>query len=141
MKQNRVTLITLAVENIERSCAYYQALGWEPSAVLPEVAFFDMNGMKFGLFTLDGLARETGRSKEALSAGAMTLAQNYPSERDVDAAYQRAISAGATAVTAPTKTDWGGYSGYVSDPDGHLWEFAFNPFWELDEDGQPLTEL
>ncbi|UWP92299.1 VOC family protein [Aliiroseovarius crassostreae] len=138
MKQNRVTLITLGVESIERSCAYYQALGWEPSAVLPEVAFFDMNGMKFGFFTLEGLARETGRSKDALKTGAMTLAQNYPGEAEVDAAFAKAIAAGGTAVTQPTKTDWGGYSGYVADPDGHLWEFAFNPFWELDEDGHLL---
>ncbi|WP_424943788.1 VOC family protein [Aliiroseovarius crassostreae] len=136
MKQNRVTLITLGVESIERSCTYYQALGWEPSAVLPDVAFFDMNGMKFGFFTLEGLARETGRPLDALGNGAMTLAQNYPSEADVDAAFDKAIRAGATAVTKPTKTDWGGYSGYVADPDGHLWEFAFNPFWDLDADGQ-----
>lgn len=135
MKHNRVTLITLAVESIERSCAYYQALGWEPSAVLPEVAFFDMNGMKFGLFTLDGLAKETGQPKDTLKTGAMTLAQNYPSENEVDAAFAHALAAGATQVAAPTKTDWGGYSGYVADPDGHLWEFAFNPFWQLDASG------
>ncbi len=135
MNSNRVTLITLGVESIERSCAFYQALGWVPSAVLPEVAFFDMNGMKFGFFTLDGLAKETGRPKSELKNGAMTLAQNYPSETDVDAAFERAIAAGATAVTRPTKTDWGGYSGYVADPDGHLWEYAFNPFWTLDAAG------
>ncbi|MDA5095119.1 VOC family protein [Aliiroseovarius sp. KMU-50] len=135
MKTNRVTLITLGVESIERSCAYYQALGWKPSNVLSDVAFFDMNGMKLGFFTLDGLARETGRSKDEMKTGAMTLAQNYPSEAEVDAAFAKAISAGATAVAAPTKTDWGGYSGYVADPDGHLWEYAFNPFWALDEDG------
>lgn len=135
MNANRVTLITLGVESIDRACAYYNAIGWKPETVLPEVAFYAMNGMKFGFFTLKGLAKETGRNKADLKTGAMTLAQNYGSEDEVDAAFEVAVQAGATSVAAPVKTDWGGYSGYVADPDGHLWEFAFNPFWELDEDG------
>ncbi|MDE9450098.1 VOC family protein [Aliiroseovarius sp. Z3] len=135
MKTNRVTLITLGVDSIERACAFYQAIGWEPSEILPEVAFFDMNGMKLGFFTLDGLANETGRPKEDLKTGAMTLAQNFTSEAEVDAAFAKAVGAGATVVTQPTRTNWGGYSGYIADPDGHLWEYAMNPFWELDEDG------
>nr|WP_246534626.1 VOC family protein [Aliiroseovarius lamellibrachiae] len=129
-------MITLGVEDLARACAYYDAIGWVPEAVLPEVAFYAMNGMKLGFFSLEGLAKETGRDKADLKTGAMTLAQNFASEAEVDAAFDRALQAGASAVTRPTKTDWGGYSGYVADPDGHLWEFAFNPFWELDQDGQ-----
>lgn len=136
MNVNRVTLITLGVEDLKRAGAYYDAIGWTPETVLPEVAFYAMNGMKLGFFTLDGLAKETGRNKTDLKTGAMTLAQNFGSEADVDAAFARALAAGATSVTPPVNTDWGGYSGYVADPDGHLWEYAFNPFWELDEDGQ-----
>ena len=65
----------------------------------------------------------------------MSLSQNYPDRAGVDAAHARALAAGAAQITAPTETAWGGYSGYVADPDGHVWEFAYNPFWPLDADG------
>lgn len=135
MNVNRVTLITLGVENLERACAYYAAIGWVLEKALPEVAFYEMNGMKLGFFSLDGLAKETGRDKADLKTGAMTLAQNFGSEAEVEAAFECALRAGGAAVTHPTKTAWGGYSSYVADPDGHLWEYAHNPFWELDADG------
>lgn len=133
---NRVTFITLAVADLARARAYYEALGWVAESVMEEVAFYDMGGQKFGLFTLAGLAAETGRPVESLSTGAMTLAQNQPGEAEVDAAFAHAVACGAGPVRAPFKTDWGGYSCYVSDPDGHLWEFAHNPFAALDEAGR-----
>ncbi|WP_298493381.1 VOC family protein [uncultured Maritimibacter sp.] len=135
MKTNRVTLITLGVEDVARARAYYEAIGWVLEEDLGEAAFYAMNGMKFGFFSLEGLAKETGRPVSALRNGAMTLAQNFTSEAEVDAMFERAVTAGADPVTQPFKTDWGGYSSYVADPDGHLWEFAHNPFWEMDEDG------
>lgn len=136
MKTNRVTLITLAVADPKRARAYYEALGWELEEDAGEAVFYAMDGMKFGFFTLEGLAAETGRPVEALKTGAMTLAQNFASPEDVDAMFARAVGAGAEAVREPFKTDWGGYSSYVADPDGHLWEFAHNPFWTLNEDGR-----
>lgn len=135
MKTNRVTLITLGVKNLERAVAFYGAIGWEPSSVLDKVAFYDMNGMKFGFYTLEGLAEDMNRPIDALGTGAMTLGQNFPTEAEVDAAYEAAIAAGGTVVTRPDKIFWGGYSGYLADPDGHVWEYAMNPYWELDEDG------
>lgn len=135
MKTNRVTLITLGVKDLERAVAFYGAIGWEPSNVMDKVAFYDMNGMKFGFYTLDGLAEDMKRPVEALGTGAMTLGQNFATEAEVDAAYDAAIAAGGTVVTRPDKIFWGGYSGYFADPDGHIWEYAMNPFWELDEDG------
>lgn len=136
MKANRVTLITLGVSDITRARNYYEALGWEMEADMGEAVFYAMDGMKFGFFTLEGLARETGRSVEELKTGAMTLAQNFGSDDEVDAMFARAVAAGAMPVTQPFKTDWGGYSSYVADPDGHLWEFAHNPFWALDDQGR-----
>ncbi|MEZ5721332.1 MAG: VOC family protein [Paracoccaceae bacterium] len=65
----------------------------------------------------------------------MTLAQNQPSRAEVEAAFAHALACGATAVRAPFETDWGGYSSYVADPDGHLWEYAHNPFSALDDEG------
>lgn len=135
MKTNRVTLITLGVKDLERAVAFYGAIGWEPSSVLDKVAFYDMNGMKFGFYTLEGLAEDMNRPIDALGTGAMTLGQNFPTEAEVDAAYEAAIAAGGSVVTRPEKIFWGGYSGYFADPDGHVWEYAMNPYWELDEDG------
>lgn len=133
--QNRVTFITLAVADLARARAYYEALGWELESAMDEVAFYAMRGQKFGLFTLAGLAKETGRDVADLKTGAMTLAQNHPSPEAVDAAFAHAVACGATPVRAPFETDWGGYSSYVADPDGHLWEFAYNPFSPLDAEG------
>ena len=70
-----------------------------------------------------------------LRTGAMTLAQNFASEEDVDEAWHRAMQAGAKAIKVPQATSWGGYSGYYADPDGHVWEVAMNPFWPLAPDG------
>lgn len=135
LPMNRVTFITLAVADLARARAYYEALGWVVESAMDEVAFYAMQGQKLGLFTLEGLARETGRGVDELKTGAMTLAQNQPSPDDVDAVFAHAVACGASPVAEPFKTDWGGYSSYVADPDGHLWEFAFNPFDPLDEHG------
>ena len=135
MTTNRVTLITLGVNDIARARAFYEAIGWVPSDAQDQVVFYDMNGMKFGLYALEGLAKDTNRTVEDLKTGAMTLAQCFPTEADVDQAFDKALAAGASEVARPEKVFWGGYSGYFADPDGHLWEYAMNPFWELDEDG------
>ena len=136
MKANRMSLITLGVSNIAASRAYYEALGWTPEEALENVIFYDMGGMKFGLFPLEVLAVEQKRPVTELGLGATTIAQNYNSAAEVDAAFAAALAAGASAVAQPNAMDWGGYSSYVADPDGHIWEFAFNPFWPLDEDGE-----
>ncbi|MEL7211369.1 MAG: VOC family protein [Pseudomonadota bacterium] len=136
MSMNRINLITLGVSDLARSRAYYEALGWVPEETLENVAFYDMGGAKFGLFPRDMLAKEQGRAPSELGNGAMTLAQNYPDEAGVDAAFQAALDAGATAIAQPEKMAWGGYSSYVADPDGHIWEFAFNPYWPLDDEGK-----
>ena len=136
MKANRMSLITLGVSNIAASRAYYEALGWTSEEALENVIFYDMGGMKFGLFPLEVLAVEQKRPVTELGLGATTIAQNYNSAAEVDAAFAAALAAGATAVAQPNAMDWGGYSSYVADPDGHIWEFAFNPFWPLDEDGK-----
>lgn len=136
MTPQRITMVTLGVSDLARSRAYYAALGWQEEEANDMVAFYSLGGMKLGLFTLDGLAHETGIPRDRLGTGAMTLAQNYPSEPEVDAAWAAAVDAGATPLAKPRKADWGGYSGYVADPDGHVWEYAMNPFWPLDQDGR-----
>ena len=134
MTPQRVTLITLGVADLDRSKAFYAALGWTPTQEQEGVAFYQINGMVFGLFGRDGLAKDQGRPGTPLGTGAMTLAQNFGAESEVDTAFAAAIKAGATALKAPEKVFWGGYSGYYADPDGHVWEVAHNPFWPLNDD-------
>jgi predicted lactoylglutathione lyase len=135
MTPQRVTLITLGVADLARSKAFYGALGWAPTADEGEVVFYQINGMVLGFFGLGPLAKDQGRPDATLGTGAMTLAQNFTTDAEVDAAYAAALKAGATALKAPEKVFWGGYSGYYADPDGHVWEVAQNPFWQLNEDG------
>lgn len=135
MTPQRVTLITLGIADLARSKAFYGALGWTPTADEGQVVFYQINGMVLGLFGLGPLAKDQGRPDAKLGTGAMTLAQNFNTGAEVDAAFAAAITAGATALKAPEKVFWGGYSGYYADPDGHVWEVAHNPFWTLNDDG------
>ena len=135
MTPQRVTLITLGVADLERSKTFYEQLGWTPAEEQPTVVFYQMQGSVLGLFPVDELAKDQGRPDARLGTGAMTLAQNFPSEAEVDAAFAQAVAAGATCLKQPEKVFWGGYSGYYTDPDGHVWEIACNPFWPLEADG------
>jgi predicted lactoylglutathione lyase len=135
MTPQRVTLITLGVADLTRAKAFYGAMGWVPTSDEGEVVFYQINGMVLGFFGLGPLAKDQGRPDAKLGTGAATLAQNFTTDAEVDAAYALALKAGATALKAPEKVFWGGYSGYYADPDGHVWEVAQNPFWELSPDG------
>ena len=134
----RVSLITLGVADLDRALAFYRdGLGWALSSASVEgdVAFIQLNGMALGLWSRTLLA-EDARLPVDEGWGGITLAQNLRSREAVDAAVTAAVGAGGTLLKAPEPTDWGGYSGYVADPDGHPWELAHNPFWELDEEGR-----
>ncbi|WP_417806540.1 VOC family protein [Thioclava sp.] len=131
----RVTLITLGVQDLNRAKAFYTALGWQPAEEQESVVFYQLNGLVLGLFGRAALAKDQGRAGSKLGTGAMTLAQNFDTQEDVDAAFKQALAAGATALKRPEKVFWGGYSGYFADPDGHVWELAHNPFWPLADDG------
>ena len=136
MTPQRVSLVTLGVSDIEAARRFYGALGWKPVPSPPEVVFYQLDGMVLGLFGLDALAEDQGRPGSRLGTGAVSLAQNFQNPRDVDAAFTRAIEAGATALKSPEDVFWGGYSGYYADPDGHVWEVAYNPFWDMDAAGR-----
>ncbi len=131
-RPNRITLTTLSVTDMARARAFYEALGWVPEDAREDVAFYAMNGAKFGLYRRERLAEDLGLAVQDLGTGAMTLAQNFATAAEVDAAYARALKAGAQALKPPQKAFWGGYSGTFRDPDGHVWEYAMNPYWGLD---------
>ncbi|MEM8979201.1 MAG: VOC family protein [Pseudomonadota bacterium] len=136
LPKNRITLITLAVEDLDRAVDFYLAIGWVLEEKLEHAAFFDMQGAKFGLYKKSKHAEDIDKPFESLGNGAMALAQNFSDEKAVDKAYEEALACGALECKRPEKVFWGGYSGTFADPDGHIWEYAFNPFWELDEDGK-----
>ena len=135
MTPQRVTLITLGVDDLERSTAFYEQLGWTQTERTPGVVFFQIHGALLGLFPKVELAKDQGRPGAPLGTGAMTLAQNFTTKEEVDAAFDKALAAGATELKRPEEVFWGGYSGYYEDLDGHVWELAMNPFWPLSEDG------
>lgn len=136
MTPQRVTLITVGVADLTAARAFYARLGWvEHGESQPGVAFFQMHGAVLALFGRADLAADQGRPGAALGTGAVTLAQNFGTEAEVDSAFAAALSAGGTALKAPEKVFWGGYSGYWADPDGHVWEVAMNPFWPLTAEG------
>jgi uncharacterized glyoxalase superfamily protein PhnB len=136
MTPQRVTLITLGVADLAASRAFYSRLGWvEHAESQPGVAFYQMQGAVLGLFGVNDLAADQGRPGVPLGVGAVTQAQNFSTEAEVDAAFAAALQAGGEALKRPEKVFWGGYSGYWADPDGHVWELAMNPFWPLADDG------
>ena len=130
-----ISLITLGVGDLERSRRFYAALGWEAASAPEGVVFIQLAGQVLGLFPLGELAKDQGRPGAELGFGAMTLARNFASVAEVDAAFELALGAGASVVKRPEKVFWGGYSGYFADPDGHVWEVAMNPFWPLGPEG------
>lgn len=136
MTPQRVTLITLGVADLAASKAFYARLGWRESRPQEGVAFYQLQGAALALFGRAALAADQGRPGTVLGTGAITLAQNFSSEAEVDAAFAQALAAGAQPLKRPEKVFWGGYSGYWADPDGHVWEVAMNPFWPLEEDGR-----
>ena len=125
----RMSMITLGVDDIERAIAFYQhGLGFPLHGTDDDVAFFALDGTWLGLFGRAALAADAGVPLPAASAGTFTISHNLRSPEAVDEAMAQALAAGATLVKAPQPTAWGGYGGYFADPDGHLWEIAYNPF-------------
>ncbi len=132
----RISMITLGVEDLEKAVKFYEeGLGFPKRESSPDVAFFPLNGTWLGLYPREALAEDALVSAEGSGFNNFALAHNVPSEKEVDETIAQAVAAGATLVKPPQTVFWGGYSGYFKDPDGHLWEVAYNPFsWIGPED-------
>ncbi|MGI9520703.1 MAG: VOC family protein [Hyphomicrobiaceae bacterium] len=139
MFPQRLTLVTLGVADLDRSRQFYRALGFTESGFASDsVAFFDMNGVVFGLYGRDALADDANVDGEGQGFRSVSLAINLEEEAAVDQALSHAEACGAKITKPAQKVFWGGYSGYFSDPDGHLWEIAYNPGFPLDKDGRMM---
>lgn len=137
----RVSLVTLGVSDLGRSRRFYEdGLGWRPATVLDEVVFYQLGGMVLGLYGRDALAKDAHMSSQGSGFGGIALAYNTRGRDEVDAAMAEAEAAGATVLKPAEDAFWGGYSGYFADPDGHVWEVAWNPFWTIADDGSIILE-
>ena len=133
--EQRISLITLGVADIAASRRFYEALGWSsPSPPDSDVVFFQTGSMVFALWSREELAKDSGAEDKG-GWGGITLAHNVRSPAAVDAVIAEVRAEGATIVREGAPTFWGGYSGAFVDPDGHAWEVAHNPGWELGPDG------
>ncbi len=134
MKQ-RVSVVTLGVADLERARTFYEALGWTTGAEPgDDVAFFQAGDMVLALWDRARLAADSC-VEDSAGWGGVTLALNFGSSEEVDAAVEEARAAGAAIGREPGRTFWGGYSGVFVDPDGHPWEVAHNPHWRITDDG------
>lgn len=135
--EQRVSLVSLGVDDLERSLAFYRALGWQPSSrsVPGDIAFFDLSGSVLALWDRARLADDSVVTDTG-GWGGITLAHNVRSPSEVDDVLSEAAAAGATIARPGAPTEWGGYSGVFLDPDGHAWEIAHNPGWPLDPGGR-----
>ncbi|MBF0371085.1 MAG: VOC family protein [Magnetococcales bacterium] len=137
--QPRISMITLGVDDLEKSVRFYQdGLGFPKMDSPGEgVAFFTLNGSWLGLYSRKALAEDATVSGEGRGFNSFALAHNVASEVEVDQVMAEAVAAGAELVKTPQKVFWGGYSGYFKDPDGHLWEIAHNPFFWIGPQDTP----
>jgi uncharacterized protein len=133
--EQRVSLITLGVRDLDRARAFYEQLGWKTGAMpADDVVFFQAGGMIVGLWGRDSLAEDSG-VEDTGGWGGVALAYNARSPEEVDAVLAEARAAGARIPREGAKTFWGGYSGMFIDPEGHPWEVAHNPGWTIHPDG------
>jgi len=134
--EQRLSLVTLGVADLERSRRFYEdGLGWRRGNQHEEVAFYQLGGMVLALWGRDALAQDARLPGAGSGFGGIALAYNTRSREEVDTVLGEAEAAGARIPKPAADTVWGGYAGYFADPDGHLWEIAWNPDWTLAEDG------
>jgi uncharacterized protein len=134
--EQRVSIVTLGVTDLTRSREFYERLGWKKSGASSEgIVFFQAGGTVLALYPRDELAKDAKVSADGQGFGGVTLAYNTRTREEVDAALAEAQRAGATLRKPAEEAFWGGYSGYFADPDGFLWEVAWNPFFAIAEDG------
>lgn len=128
----RISMITLAVHDLARSIAFYEdGLGLPRMDFDGDVAFFPLSGTWLGLYGWESLAADAGVEAEGRGFRGVALAHNVGSREEVDDLVAQAVAAGARLVKTPEDVFWGGYSGYFADPDGHLWEVAWNPHMDV----------
>lgn len=133
--RQKLNIITLGVSDFETSLHFYEkGLGWKKSAASQgDIAFFALGGMIMAIYPRKALAEDITIKDGECGFSGITIAYNAKNEAEVDSVLQEVQKLGAKLLKPAQKVFWGGYSGYFSDPDGHIFEVAYNPFVEFDE--------
>lgn len=134
--EQRISLVTLGCRDIATAAAFYEAMGWRRVETPDGIVVFDLIGQALGLYPLEELARDMGVVPGTLGTGAATLAYNVREKAEVAEILSRAEAAGAQILKPAHDVFWGGHIGYFSDPEGHVWEVAHNPFSTLSPTGE-----
>lgn len=140
MMEQRMTIVGLGVDDLEASNRFYEdVFGWEKMPSSNEnISFFQLNGILLSLYPREKLAEDAQVSAEGQGFKAFSLAYNARTKEEVDGLVNDLVGKGARLVKQPEEVFWGGYSGYIADPDDNLWEIAFNPYLPLDEKGNAI---
>ncbi|MGA2746990.1 MAG: VOC family protein [Candidatus Sulfotelmatobacter sp.] len=134
--EQRVSIVTLGVSDLNRSREFYERLGWRRSFTKADgIAFFQTGGMALALYPRHELAKDANIAPEGHGFNGVSLAYNARTRGDVDSVIKEAAAAGGKVLKPAEEAFWGGYSGYFADPDGFLWEVAWNPGFPIAEDG------
>ena len=133
----RCSLVTLGVEDVARSKAFYRALGWEAGIDTDDFAVLRTAGPLIALYPIADMSADAGDEVPTGQVRRIHLAINVGSPGEVDAVVDEFVGAGAAVLAAAHAAEWGGYTAIVADPDGHAWEIAHNPGWPLGDDGLP----
>ena len=132
--QQQISVITLGIDDLARSKRFYgEGFGWKPVLETPDIVFYQMNGLMLGTWRASALAEDTGRV--GLKPGAFSLAHNVATQADVQPLLDRLANFGGRLLRVADAPPYGGFRGYVADPDDHAWEIAFNPAWPIDAEG------
>ena len=135
--EQRLSIITLGVGDLGRSRSFYESLGWKVATEkgTDSIVAFNLQSFVLSLYPRSKFIEEVGREPDPFSTPSFTLAYNVASESEADRMIEEARGAGAEILKEAQKVFWGGYSGYFADPDGYLWEVAFNPYSSPAKDG------
>jgi len=137
--EQRLSFITIGVKNMDKLKQFYiEKFKWTPLKQ-QGIVFFKLNGFILALYPADELAKDAGVPQDGSGFKRFTLSINYKSEKEVDEAFKALKGVGVHIIKEPQKASWGGYSGYVADIEDNLWEIAYNPFLELDSNGNVST--
>lgn len=138
LMQQRLSIITLGVADLQRAKAFYDALGWKVAsdASVEEIVAYDLQSMALALYPWEKLAKDANVQTERSGYSSFSIAHNLNSEEEVSELLCKIPEAGGTILKPATKAFWGGFSGCFADPDGHIWEIAFNPYAKLGPNGE-----
>lgn len=134
--QQRLTFVTIGTQNLDAMKSWYNKIfGWKPMKDSDGIVFYKLNGFIFGLYPANELAEDINIKNDGKGFKRMSFAINLNSEEEVNKTFVDFKKKGVTIIREPEKVFWGGYRGYIADPENNYWEFAYNPFLELDKDG------